>query len=79
MKKFFDQVDLDKDGKVSDIEIKEYIAQKEKLRSKYEKERQGKMEKTKHTKFANDEIDDYVKDIFKALGKTLQYFVKINI
>ena len=79
MKKFFDQVDLDKDGKVSDTEIKEYIAQKEKLRSNYEKERKDKMEKTKHTKFANDEIDDYVKDIFKALGKTLQYFVTISI
>ena len=72
MKKFFDQVDLTKDGKVSDIEIKEYIEQKEKLRSKYEKERKDKMEKAKHTKFNNDEINDYVKDVFKALGKTLQ-------
>ena len=72
MKKFFDQVDLTKDGKVSDIEIKEYIEQKEKLRSKYEKERKDKMEKAKHTKFNNDKINDYVKDVFKALGKTLQ-------
>ena len=70
MKKFFDQVDLNKNGKVSDIEIKEYIAQKEKLRSKYEKEMQDKMEKHKHTKFDNEEIDNHVKDIFKALGKT---------
>ena len=72
MKKFFDQVDSNKDGKVSDIEIKEYIEQKEKLRSKYEKERKDKIEKAKHTKFNNDEINDYVKDVFKALGKTLQ-------
>ena len=79
MKKFFDQVDLNKDGKVSDIEIKEYIAQKEKLRSKYEKERQDKMEKAKQTKFDNDEINDYVKDIFKALGKTLQYCQRFSI
>ena len=72
MKKFFDQVDLTKDGKVSDIEIKEYIEQKEKLRSKYEKERKDKMEKAKHTKFNNDEINDYVKVVFKALGKTFR-------
>ena len=70
MKKFFDQVDLNKDGKVSDIEINEYIAQKEKLRSKYEKEKQDKMEKDKHTKFDNEETNDYVKDMFESLGKT---------
>ena len=79
MKKFFDQVDLNNNGKVSDIEIKKYIAQKEKLRSKYEKEKQDKMEKDRHTKFDNEEIDNHVKDIFKALGKTLQYFVKFIV
>ena len=74
LEKFFNQVDSNKDGKVSDIEIKHYISKKQSLRSKYEKEKQVNMEKEKLGKFGYDNIIDYAEGIFEKLGKNCQSF-----
>ena len=59
MEKFFKEVDISGDGKVSNLEINEYISKKLALRSEHEHKQHENAEK---------DIDEHIESIFEKLG-----------
>ena len=63
MEKFFKEVDIGGDGRVSKLEINDYISRKLALRSEHEQKKQENAEK---------DIDEHIDEIFEKLGT--QYY-----
>ena len=59
MEKFFKEVDMSGDGRVSNLDISDYISRKLDLRSEHEYKKQENAKK---------DIDEHIEDIFEKLG-----------
>ena len=59
MERFFKEVDIDGDGRVSNLEINDYISRKLSLRSEHEHKKKENAEK---------DIDKHIEDVFEKLG-----------